>query len=439
MITAEELTEDLKRYGHYRTTVEGVENLLRQSKQQKEGLQELFEKNSAYKGDGRIILEVPFKREMDKEMIKQEVITFPEKSAARRYIVSDKNENGKTKKDLLDEAVASYPPIIRDISELERISVFSISEIQDQFLPDGTSVSSNVKYAELVSLSRQFEDHTDTVVGDTLSESLNQNSHGKLKISPTMKTSRAFNRLYSSYGVNGAEYNAAFPHYADLINAKEQKQKFVISVNIVDFLRMSFGNTWSSCHTIDPENVRGIKMKSNSSNYHGMRRAGSLSYGLDDVSFIAYTVNADTPDEEVADVGKIYRCVFQYMDGYLIQGRMYPQDKDGSLDLYKKFRHVVQQQLCEMLDIPWINNGDSRDPWKKMGNTKGNNNTLDVAWEHIGLHYHDIDHFDGCNISKLKAIADGPIHINIGHEATCLCCGRRNITDGGSLFCSHCN
>lgn len=102
------------------------------------------------------------------------------------------------------------------------------------------------------------------------------------------KMSRVVNKLLSYIGYDKLPaYNSAFAKYADALNPLQITRHTVLSVNPLDYLTMSFGNSWASCHTIDKENKRGMP-----NSYEGMYSSGTVSYMLDSPSMVFYTVDA---------------------------------------------------------------------------------------------------------------------------------------------------
>ena len=69
------------------------------------------------------------------------------------------------------------------------------------------------------------------------------------------KTGRVINRICTYLGYNKhPEWNREYAKYADALNPTTIKRHTVLSINPLDYLTMSFGNSWASCHTIDKEN-----------------------------------------------------------------------------------------------------------------------------------------------------------------------------------------
>ena len=155
------------------------------------------------------------------------------------------------------------------------------------------------------------------------------------------------------------KYNRKFAEFADAVNPFKIKRWMIFSLNPIDFLTMSFGNSWSSCHTIDKYNKRCC-----GNGYHGMYMGGTLSYALDDVSVIVYTVDEkyEPTEKDVMWNGnwyggfetqsKINRQMIHFEGNVMIQGRMYPQATEGDRDLYKEFRDVEEKVIADCLGRP---------------------------------------------------------------------------------------
>ena len=148
-----------------------------------------------------------------------------------------------------------------------------------------------------------------------------------------MKATKYIGKMCRELGLDKDEkYNKKFTEFCDGFSPKEMKRITVLSWNPLDYLRMSMGNSWASCHTIDINN--------NSSGYGGMYCGGTLSCMLDEVTVEFYTVDSDYEGNDFELQPKIERCMF-YIDperNYFIQSRMYPQCNDGALGIYKSVR-----------------------------------------------------------------------------------------------------
>jgi len=144
---------------------------------------------------------------------------------------------------------------------------------------------------------------------------------------------------------------------------------------------------------------------------------------LDKNSFVTYVVpieekNGITSTQRPDRWDKIYRNMFHLQGQQLIQGRIYPQGKDGATDLYKVMRFNMQEALCEMWGINYIDSGNGNDTWVSRGSTKDN-----TSWYNtLGCNYQDYRYFRDCNLSKVRN-SDNDLPIEIGHEQIDVFCG----------------
>ena len=229
------------------------------------------------------------------------------------------------------------------------------------------------------------------------------------------KTSRAFNKMCHYYGVdklnpqtvsaeeNGKTvqrtvypYDKLFATYADMVSDLQRKLHFVISLNPLDYLTMSIGVNWKSCHSIAGGGWKG----------------GCLSYMLDNTSMITYVVTDLM--EPIHEMPKVYRQMFHYDNGMFVQNRLYPQGNDGATNLYDKFRGFVIDEFKPLID----ENGT----WE-----------AEVGWDacrrhtdSVGVHYKDYNSNPSCSVFYPKAKAETVRDriMTIGHEGICVRCGR---------------
>ena len=242
------------------------------------------------------------------------------------------------------------------------------------------------------------------------------------------KTSRSINKICTYLGVNKhPDYNKEFAKYADSLSPMIIKRHTVISVNPLDYLTMSFGNSWASCHTIDKGNKRNMP-----DNYSGCYSSGTISYMLDSTSMVMYTTDAENEAKDFWKQPKITRQMFHFGEEKLIQGRLYPQDNDsGSEEIYTQYRNIVQQAIAECLEVPNL--------WTLQ---KG----VDAASRYIisnGTNYPDYDHFSNCTLSRIKG-SENEENIVVGEPPICVECGSRHIKEDNinccyeKHTCNHC-
>ena len=249
----------------------------------------------------------------------------------------------------------------------------------------------------------------------------------KLKIAAGTKTSRAINKICTYLGYDKhPDYNKQFAKYADSLNPLTVKRHTVLSINPLDYLTMSFGNSWSSCHTIDKKNKRKMPKP-----YHGEYSSGTLSYMLDSASMVLYTVDKSYEGNEYWSQDKINRQMFHYGEDKLVQGRLYPQDNDGDSDAYEPYRKIVQEIMSIVFDFPNL--------W-----------TLCKGTEHAskyvmsdGTHYKDYYHYTNVTLSKIKD-RENNNKFTVGAKPICITCGERHdVTDNisccnGYVVCADC-
>lgn len=238
---------------------------------------------------------------------------------------------------------------------------------------------------------------------------------GKFKAG--QKFSRVINKICGYLGMDKHEdYNRLFAKVADAINPLTITAISTISVNILDFLFMSNGNSWASCHTI---------IDNPGDNYNGCYRGGTLSYAADKVTFIFSVIDANYDGEDYSSQQKIMRQTFFYEDGYLSQQRLYPQSNDSSEEgnaYTKQFRQLVETVIAECESAPNL--------W----------NIGDITYhtENNTFHYADYFHFK----THRYVLADkenGTHKFYIGGQSMCTECGKpRTDSRSSTLLCSDC-
>lgn len=217
-----------------------------------------------------------------------------------------------------------------------------------------------------------------------------------------------------------------FAKYADAITPRTIEKTAVFSLNFNDFLLMSNGNSWASCHYI---NTHGLFHENGDAHYRGMYRRGTLSYSEDDCSFIFYTIPSKLEKENFL-TPKIDRMCCQYKSGYLITGKLYPANDDMLRTLV---RHFIQDTIASLVQIP--------SQWRVTYDTDKITDEVETA-EYAG-HYPDYaysgQHPARSVLKPLIAQEDVQLPVmTIGAPGLCVCCGKplddfKN--DGETLAC----
>jgi hypothetical protein len=302
---------------------------------------------------------------------------------------------------------------IADLDNEELTTALSTrNEALAEFTLEGFTKVSQAEYDKFKVAVEQFKYFTSSTVPNEYVEPL-----AEYKVCKNTKTSRAFNKVCNHFGVDKtALYNKEFAKYADMVSGLKRPIKFFISVNSLDYLTMSFGVNWASCHTIDKNNVRRMD-----NSYSGAYCGGTMSYMLDETSIITYVHNTMPENYET---GKVYRNMFHLGgDGVLLQGRVYPQGNDGCTDLYKEFRIIMQRELANILGL--------NNKWIKRSSITNIHSA--------GCHYRDYNAFGDCNISYPTERPQCQQQVvTVGSNRICPYCGESTDTLSSS-YLSHTN
>lgn len=430
----DEMETFLKKYG-YKPTEIGLNAIIDLWATRKANLIRMFEKHPKYNGKFQIVFDADYERELDvNEIYKFTEFLCYNTEIENLFLVDytskpftyEECRKYKTKYECITDMF--YSDYITSVNGLTR------DEAEENYEKWKTLERKirNVSYSygnrrvtrESYNLLEKFKDvingfrcYYSSTLDAEFSAYLN-NMFPELKAKEGQKTSRAINKICTMFGVNKiTDYNKMFAKYSDAINPLTIKRYTVLSVHPIDFYTMSFGNSWSTCHSIDKMNIRDI------GSYEGRYSGGTESYMLDKTSMVFYTVDKDYDGTEFELQDKIQRNMFHYGKDKLIQGRVYPQKNDDyGVSLYKQFRETVQKIISEC-------NG-SINSWL---NIKGTDECRSVIYTQ-GAHYPDYLNFENCNVSyfnkekNTKAITVGSPHIcptcgEIHTRSECIACG----------------
>lgn len=369
----------------------GVCTILNEYFTKKEPLIKMFAQSPNYKGDMRIITKEEFERENVASEIAKFVRAFKENAGVADCILKYKDKDGKTLYDYIQTKTTHMK--LKDMAKATNILA---SKEVSAFSQSGATMESEETLGAFIAWMRTFERiHTPTLSNDLQAD--------KISLKAGTKTSRAFNKICTNFGVDKwSRYNKEFAKYADMVSGKGRELYFIISLNPLDYLTMSFGKSWASCHTIDKENRRRA-----ANGYSGAYCNGTLSYMMDESSIITYVLTSLS--DKLHEEGKLYRNMFHCKGKKFIQARIYPQGNDGSVDLYKKFRFIVQRELFSLLGL-------EENKWKSRG-VEGRDH------DSFGRHYRDYIHFSDCKTFYPAGHNDSEM-ISIGHVGLCPHCGR---------------
>lgn len=393
----------LKNFGH-RNSEHGICIVLDKYFTAKEPIIKLFATSNHYAGNMRIILKKEFDRDIDRNAIFRTCRDFPQRVGADKIILKYTDKDGKTITDYL-------------VTGKNKICVLNAEDIKSA--QDNTKNLKNFNLEngatkETADMLINFHNSTDWFA-DVAMTSIPENiTKFGVEYKKGMKTSRAFNKMCTQFGVDKAgSYNKLFAEYADLVAGGTRSMNFIVSVNPLDYITMSIGKSWTSCHST----------KARSDGYAAGACGGCVSYMLDNCSIITYVVDKLTDDLHME--GKIYRQMYHYSGDYIVQSRLYPQGNDGATDLYAKFRGFMCEEFTELLNL-------SKDSWTKE----------DAAYvrdlvRHIGYHYPDIKYNNGVSMFYPTEKEKSFKRFTIGSYSYCFYCGER-LEQNGRLSHGNC-
>lgn len=364
----------------------------------KHDLLKLFEHHHKYDGEGRIVYETEFDRDFDKDAIESVGIYLVNKAA----LLDEKQGNANDK---------VYRLIYR-FFDCVRANNYGRTWSMEQAV--------NMTYAIRTFFPDAREVHSGQKVSKTLAYI------GKLTKLDEVRETKTVSWTEDNGDYNTREkevgWNYQLAKFGDAINPMAVKMPVIISLNILDFLGMSIGHKWRSCHSIS--RVDGAEPN----NYDGCYSGGTMSYGLDGSSIIMYYVwpedIKENPDAEWYQYPKFKRCIFAWNgEDVLLQSRVYPDGRDGGdASLAGQMRAIMQNVIADLIGEPNM--------WKVEKGTE----RCGEFTETKGVHYRDYLHYEDTNVSLLKGHEEYP-KIRIGHNPICPCCG----TTHQRADCIECN
>lgn len=250
---------------------------------------------------------------------------------------------------------------------------------------------------------------------------------GDAHIHEGSKPTKAVMKLLRQYGFDDLnddlkhEILRAYSLYADALSPTIIKRHTVISVNPVDFIRMSDGNSWQSCHKIPDCNVDPVDDEG-----FGCYAGGCLSYAYDHQTMIMYTVSGEVDNDDLTMAEKTTRQVYFWNGTMLLGSRLYPQDMDGNSIEYQSHRAIAEKVIAECLGVPNV--------WRKVE---------EYHTYSEGLHYRDYE-YANYPAFEPSLTEHGEYYNNrfeIGEYEgyyTCVVCGTHGIYDHQFPVCGDC-
>lgn len=441
---------------YYRPTDYGIDKIIERWEEKKHtGIGAILSRHPNYNGRFQIVLDETFNREIDRLAIREfrlwlrskieDDCNVPIRAFVRPPEDRDYYPCGWVKREsymndwevTMDDFVGRTVNVVSDygngrvslvlhkgdysnVFNFEKDHLLLIYEGNSFTPPNGDSFTES-KYRFIRDLLKDVGQYLD----DDETEKLN-NAFPWLKLHRNGKTSRVIRRICQHYGIaNDPEFNERFTKFADAINPLKVQRWTIISWHPIDYWAMSFGNSWTSCHSIDKVDALGVY----SGSYHGCYSGGTESYMLDSSSVVMYVVDRSFNGERFELEPKILRQMF-HIDAEgrrFVQGRLYPQDNDsGAKETYDAFRQIMQHVIAECFGL----NND----WVVKHGTQYTRYAIDSD----GEHYRDYECYDNCTLSTLRSETENDLPcIQVGSVQICPTCGRQ-FFESEFIVCEDC-
>lgn len=249
------------------------------------------------------------------------------------------------------------------------------------------------------------------------------------KVSIGAKFTRAIRQLCVVEGIDKTEdFEKWFAALSDEFSDITVKRRYCLSINPIDFLLMSNGNSWSSCHFLQYGNSNKCY------------QAGTMSYPMDMVTMIFFTIDNIKGEGEYCELPKLHRQLFMYSDKFLLQSRLYPTytDKDYSKLTRQTVKDIMQE--CDGCQ-------DATDYW---GDTTFNAQRFSMrCFTHAPriMHYPDYIYEYNINITPKSGVSlpldDEAVNRfelpEIGGTIVCPSCGKEHTYNTHCCYCGNCD
>ena len=338
----------------------------------KSSLMEIFKNSPYHNGKGQLILPMEIERPVDKNII----YDFSEyiRDIARHYLMPEASIYGYTYK----SACEKHEKIRRYIDAVNYMNLESddvvIEGVHYSYYKDLYNELSNIihdfkakyyyihgyytekvnkeKYDKVLKLANAISN----CVGHLLE---NENDIAKLseafphsQCRKGIKISRCVQKCLKEIGLydivmehEKQSFNRKYAAWTEAVAPMKIKKWSILSINFVDFLSMSHGDTWTSCLNTDKKRYFTGGMWSD-----GFNSKRTLDYALDSTTMVFYTVSESYEGDCFELQPKQTRQLFHFGEGKLVQARLYPQSNVSRRVIYDQYRANVEHLLANALD-----------------------------------------------------------------------------------------
>lgn len=241
----------------------------------------------------------------------------------------------------------------------------------------------------------------------------------KRRFNSGQKRSKAVSKIARDFGFDkDPDWQREFAAYGDAVNPMKVTRHTCISINPIDFLLSSNGDSWSTCHNINKEK------------YHGCNCSGVISYMLDPVTICMYTVDASYDGDEIEIQPKHNRMMIYMAPNFrhFVASKCYP---DGTVEAGENFRTIFENVISECLDVPnlWVKDNDDLQDYITLGDN--GQATCYEDWQYVDRNH--ICHVFHKSVEENKT--SQPV-IEVGKAPICVECGFEH-SEKEQINCCH--
>lgn len=139
-------------------------------------------------------------------------------------------------------------------------------------------------------------------------------------------------------------FNKKYAAWCDAVSPATVVKWSVLSINFVDYLTMSHGNSWTSCLNTDKDGYF-----TNGRFSEGCNSRRTLDYALDETTMVFYTLDEKYNGDDWELQPKLTRQLFHFGEGKLVQARLYPQVNTSRRNIYTQYRENVEKLLADAM------------------------------------------------------------------------------------------
>ena len=326
----------LNEYGY---DCDHVEDVIDEWAERKANLIGLFKRHPNYNGNFQIVFDTDYEKGTDYNTIKEVFCCFNamlKESCIKKACVFSLSELRAIRSKLI--SVFDYCTKIQDFGYDVKINGMDMDCLYEEYKKfssyhdmyyrleyflgsDGYIYTYNNEGLKFYNVLQHFVNNCQQItqyIGKKIAWVFNE-YFPELKAREGQRFMKVFIKMCKIVGIDKNEkYNKQIARLGDAITVLKIKRHTVLSINPIDYWTMSFGDNWSSCHTIDKTGIRDMP-----NSYEGQYSAGTESYMLDGTSFVYYTVDASYDGDSYELQPKHTRQMFHLGEDKLVQGRLY--------------------------------------------------------------------------------------------------------------------